>query len=1113
VANNGLISFLKYIIIIRIADCTMKTKKIYVLIIIILGVVGLLRPQMRNRGINFKHITQDQGLSQNSVFCILQDNKGFMWFGTQDGLNKYDGYNFKVYRPDPENPFSLSENNITSLCEDREGNLWIGTAVGGLNKFDREKEAFFHYRSHPDNPTGLSIDFITVICQDRPGNLWIGTPGGGLDKFNPGTGIFVHYRNRDGDPGSLSSNGINALCEGSDGLLWVGTAGGGLNEFDPRTGTFKHYRADPGNPRGLLSDTVTSLCEDHAGELWVGTTNGLHLLDRQTGTFTRFVSNPDEPFSLSHNNILSLYEDHAGVLWVGTIEGLNRLDRRKEQFVRYRYDADDPFALSNDSVVSIYENRSGILWVGTGGGGVNKFDRQANAFVTYRADPGEPDSISHDFVYSFCEGRDRVLWVGTSGGGLNRMALDTGKTTVYRNIPDDPHSLSSDYIFCVLVDRSGIVWIGTQGAGLDRFVPGTGSFIHYRNIPLDFTSLSSNSVRVLYEDRDGFLWVGTFGGGLVLREKTGTFRTFRNIPGDPTSLVNNFIRSIYEDRAGTLWIGTNGSGLNKFDRQTGKFTRYFRRLNDPTSLANNIIGVVYEDRSGSLWIGTLGGGLNLMDRDTGTFTHFREKHGLPNDVVYGILEDEQGFLWLSTNMGISRFDPRTRAFKNYNINDGLQSNEFNGGAFYKGQDSRMYFGGVRGFNAFYPDQITDNPHVPAIVITDFLVFNRPAAVGPGAPLKKHISEAREIKLSHKENAFSFEFVALDFTIPEKNRYAYRLEGFDKDWIYTTSDKRFAAYTNLSPGGYIFRVKGSNNDGVWNEQGTSIKIIITPPVWKTWWFQLLAVLAALGLAAALYRFRMKGLSQKTRLQTELQTARDAQMSIMPQFDPDVPGFDVSGICEPASEVGGDFFDYIWLNEQKTKFGIAIGDVSGKAMKAAMTAVMSDGILFSKANESDSIKEIMTRVNRPLYFKTDKKMFTALCLVSLDTQTKALIFTNAGLNHPLLKAAGSGAVTPIKGEGSKFPLGMFRDNVYQEKQTPLKNGDVLVLFTDGMLDTQNAAGEFYGYGKLKARLEDMDTENLSASAIKEGIIADALAFAGTEPQKDDITVVVVKVTGNK
>jgi hypothetical protein len=419
----------------------------------------------------------------------------------------------------------------------------------------------------------------------------------------------------------------------------------------------------------------------------------------------------------------------------------------------------------------------------------------------------------------------------------------------------------------------------------------------------------------------------------------------------------------------------------------------------------------------------------------------------------------------------------------------------------------MFFGGINGLNAFYPAEITHNSHIPPIVITDFRIFNKPVPIGPNFPLKRPISETKEIKLSYKHHVFSFEFVALNYTLPEKNQYAYMMEGFDKDWNYTSSDKRFASYTNLSPGKYVFRVKGSNNDSVWNEQGTSIKITITPPMWKTWWFQALSALLILGLGIFFYKLRMKGISHKTRLQAVLQTARDAQMSIMPQSDPRVPGFDISGTCVPASEVGGDFFDYIWLTEEKTKFGIAIGDVSGKAMKAAMTAIMSDGILFSKANESDSIKEIMTRVNRPIYLKTDKTMFTALCLASLDIKTKEFTFSNAGLNYPILKSGDS--VTSIKSEGPKLPLGVRKNNVYQEKQNLLKTGDVVVFFTDGIPDAENQAGEFYVFRKLKQLLESMNTERFSALEIKENIIADVREFSGDVSQCDDITLVVVKV----
>jgi ligand-binding sensor domain-containing protein/serine phosphatase RsbU (regulator of sigma subunit) len=1064
----------------------------------------------RDRGVTFKHLTQDHGLSQNSVFSILQDSKGFMWFGTQDGLNKYDGYGFKVYRPDPGNPASLSENNVSALLEDRKGFLWIGTNGGGLNKFDREKETFTHYHgtNRADDPSSVISDFISVICEDRQGNIWIGTPAAGLDKFDPLAGTFVHHRHRPGDSNSLSSDFISALCEDDSGFLWIGTGGGGLNRLDPQDGTFVHYRANPTDPHGLASDNITGILEDHAGELWVGTNAGLHLLDRKTGIFIRYTSNPGEPGSLSHNNINCIYEDHSGTLWVGTTEGLNRFNRRTERFVRYRYDAGNPTGLNYDMIASLYEDRSGILWVGTAGGGVDKFDRQGSKFRTYKLEPDNPNSLSHNFVYSFCESsvRPGVLWIGTSGGGLNRMEGINGemKCTVYRNDPDDPTSLSTDYTFCVLEDREGFVWVGTTGGGLNRLDPETGRFRRYYNIPGDPTSLGSNFVRALYQDRAGVLWLGTFGGGLNRMDTdAGTFTVYRTVPDNPGEQGSNRIRSIYEDRAGILWLGTDDFGLVKFDRRAGTFTRYSRHYDEPTSLGNNIIGCVHEDRAGSLWVGTLGGGLNLMDRENGTFQHFREKHGLPNDVVYGIIEDDTGCLWLSTNMGISKFDPRTRVFKNYNALDGLQGNEFNGGAFHKGRDGRIYFGGVRGFNVFYPEQITDNKNVPPVVFTDFRVFHKHAS------LDKHISCAREITLSHKDNVFSFEFVALDFTIPEKNRYAYMMEGFDEDWIHTTAEKRFASYTNLDPGEYIFRVKGSNNDGIWNEEGTSVKIIITPPLWKTWWFQIITVLLAAALVVFIYKMRMKDISHKMRLQTELQTAHYAQMSIMPQSDPEVPGFEVSGICVPANEVGGDFFDYIWLNEKKTKFGVAIGDVSGKAMKAAMTAVISDGILFSKAAESDSIKEIMTRVNRPIYLKTDKKMFTALCLVALDIQEKALTFTNAGLSHPLLKSGD--AVTIIKGEGSKFPLGLFEDNVYQETSTPLKVNDVIVLFTDGILDAQNVDGEFYDYEILTGLLRRMDCEALSASGIKAAIIKNVRAFAAGTEQQDDMTVVVIKVTG--
>jgi serine phosphatase RsbU (regulator of sigma subunit) len=506
-------------------------------------------------------------------------------------------------------------------------------------------------------------------------------------------------------------------------------------------------------------------------------------------------------------------------------------------------------------------------------------------------------------------------------------------------------------------------------------------------------------------------------------------------------------------------------------------------------------------------VGTFGGGLNKFDPQKGiVVAHYREKDGLPNDVVYGILPDEQGCLWLSTNKGLSKFNPRAETFKNYTSRDGLQSNEFNGGAYYKSNSGEMFFGGLNGFNAFYPREFKDNKNKPPIVITDFQIFNKSIGIGSESPLKKHISETKEIILPYEKNVFSFKFVALDYTLPGNNQYQYMMEGFDKEWIFTDASKRFATYTNLDAGEYVFRVKGSNNDGVWNEEGTSIKIIITPPFWQTWWFRVISVLVVVVLALLYYRIRMRIIYQKTRLEAELQAAHAAQMSIMPQSDPQLEGFFISGICVPAYEVGGDFFDYLWLSPGKTKFGIAIGDVSGKAMKAAMTAVMSSGMLYSKADCADSIKDIMTEVNRPLFSKTDKKMFTALCLAALDLRTKEFIFTNAGLSEPLLKSQNKAAY--IESVGPRLPLGSFEDNTYQETKFQLKPFDVVVLFTDGVPDAQNHRGEFYGYDTLRQLVEQMDTTALSAVEIKEAIITDVNKFSGGVPQQDDMTVVVIK-----
>ena len=652
----------------------------------------------------------------------------------------------------------------------------------------------------------------------------------------------------------------------------------------------------------------------------------------------------------------------------------------------------------------------------------------------------------------------------------------------------------------IFQDKKGFMWFGTQD-GLNRYDGYNFKLFEFN--PLDENSLSDNFILSSYEEKSGIIWIGTSGGGLNrFDSEQENFIPYSYNPNDQNGISGNNIVPIFEDRYSFLWIGTIGSGLNRYNKDKQQFIRFLNNPYNIISLSHNRIRAVYGDNNGTLWVGT-DKGLNKLvlgekeefNRTAGQFKNYTKKEGLPNDVIYGILSDDHGNLWLSTNKGLSKFNPETEVFKNYDVDDGLQSNEFNTGAFCKLTSGEMLFGGINGFNIFHPDSVRDNPYIPPVVLTSF------KKSGKDVKLDKVISATDQIILSYKDHSFSFEFAALDFTNPLKNRYAYQLEGVDEDWIYC-GNRKVAAYTRIDPGQYVFRVKGSNSDGIWNEGGTAVKITIEPPFWATWWFRIVAVLSLHVLGFLLYRKRMKNVS----LRTELRAAHDAQMSIMPQSDPKIQGFDISGVCLPANEVGGDFYDYFWMDGNRTKFGIAVGDVSGKAMKSAMTAIMTNGMVYMKANEIASAAEIMTQVNRSVFSKTDKKTFVAFCLVSLNIVTKELTFVNAGLQEPLIKSGGS--VKIIEGIDPKYPLGSVVETVYQEKTIRLQSGDTLVLYTDGILDAQNSVKEFYGFDALNNCVNEIDTSVLTAVKIKEKIIKAVQKFSGGYQQYDDMTVVVIK-----
>ena len=815
--------------------------------------------------IRFEHLTNRDGLSQNTVFAIVQDRQGFMWFGTKVGLNRYDGYGFRVFTHDPFTTDTLSEAFVRTILEDRSGKLWIGTNIGGLNCFNPVAETFRHFRHDPKDPASLSHDDVRAIYQDRAGTLWVGTQGGGLNRFDSNTGTFVRYRPDPENPQSLSHDDVRTIVEDDTGALWIGTNGRGLNRLqrDAAGGVaFRHFRHHRDDPQSLVDNRVRAIVADRAGNLWIGTNGGLDRFDLATETFRHFRRDPADPRSLSDDRVRSLYTDRSGRVWVGTRIGLNLFDPRTESFHRYLYDPEDAQSLSGESAYSIYQDRSGGLWVGTYNGGLNRFDPDAERFVHHRHDPKDSGSLSADEVNALHVDASGHLWIGTFGGGLDRLDPARQTYTHYRHDRRDPASLSDDRVGCLLEDRSGRLWVGMYNTGLSRFNAATGDFSHFRHDPQDPQSLSRDYVRALFEDQTGELWIGTQGGGLNRLDRAGgTFTHFRHDPEDPDrsprrgasgTLSHDSVFAIHEDSARNLWIGTYGGGLNRLDPARETFTRFRHDPEVATSLSHDAISSIHQDRAGRLWVGTYGGGLDRFEPATETFVHTAAMNDLEGNAVLGILEDRLGRLWLSTNRGLTRFDPAADRWTTYDMRDGLQDVEFNPGAYAISAEGEMFFGGNSGFNAFFPERFEDNTFMPPVVLTSFRIFEQEVK---GA---RASSYAEQIELSWRDNFFSFEFAALSFRRPDKNRYLYRLEGLDEDWV-DAGLRRRATYTKVPPGDYVFRVKGSNNDGRWNEDGTAVRIRITPPIWQTPAFYALYALLGTGLLAgafALQRRRLK-----------------------------------------------------------------------------------------------------------------------------------------------------------------------------------------------------------------------------------------------------------------
>ncbi len=712
-----------------------------------------------------------------------------------------------------------------------------------------ESESFINYLHQPDEPTSLGSEVVISIVEDHQGYLWTGLFGGGLSRFDRDDGTFYHYRHDPNNPNSLSDDDVYTVFEDHQQVLWVGTRNGGLNRFDARKQSFTRFTHDPVKPDSLSHDRVYVVFEDSDQTLWIGTRGGgLNRFDRSNETFVHYRHDSADPKSLSSDFVYSVYQDQAGKLWVGTWGGgLNRFDPSHQNFISYRNNPVDPYSLSNNNIFAIYQDRTGVFWVGTFGGGINKFNAALSAFGHHQRDVLSPYGLNSSSIWSLHQGKNEILWLATQGGGVNRFDPQTQQFTHYTHDPADPASLSDNFVVSVFEDSAGTLWAGTENGGLNR-LNADGTFTRYLHDPEDPSSISSShQVYDVVEDSQGDLWVGTRNGLNRFNRRLGTFERFIHDETDPGSVSGNWIHCLFIDDSDRLWVGTQGHGLSRFERKTGQFIHYNHDPDKPDSLSHSTIFSMFEDSRHDLWFGTKGG-LNKFDSKQQNFTHYREGDGLSNDSVFAIMEDKQGDLWITTNRGINRFDPAAQTFEIYLVNDGLQSNQFEQGAAFQAADGQIFAGGVNGFNAFYPEDINDDQHSPTVVLTDFLLLNQSVPLRqPGSPLEHSIGFTEVLTLTHQDYVFSFEFAALHFADPSSNQYKYKLVGFDKDWITTSADKRFATYTNIPPGNYTFHVKGSNKDGVWNETDAVLAVRVVPAPWQTWWAYLLyGLLAGLSI---------------------------------------------------------------------------------------------------------------------------------------------------------------------------------------------------------------------------------------------------------------------------
>lgn len=1071
--------------------------------------------------LKFSHITADQGLSMGVVNCILQDSRGFMWLGTQDGLNRYDGYNVTIFKNNPVDTNSLSNNFIYSLFEDKEGILWIGTNGGGVDAYNLSTGKIKHFKSSVYDKNSISNNNVRSIIQDNEGNIWFGTDEG-LNRYNKKTNTFTRFLNDKNNPHSISNNGAWCLRQGSDGNIWIGTYGGGLNRFNPKTEKFDSFLQldEKGRLKFENSNKVRSIFEDKDGIFWIGTYGeGVEIFDPKTAKFLKNLkNNHGENNSLTNDRVTSVSEDEHGVIWIATYGGgLDLYYKKTGKFIHNTMNEKNPSSINSNQLKCLYHDNIGSVWIGTEGGGVNIYFRASSKFKHIKKRDDIANSLKSNVVLSLLEDKDGLLWIGTGNGGLTTLDRETDTYTHYPQLSN----ANNNSVLALYQSKDEKIWVGTWGGGLNSYDKKTKKITSYKI----FREFSNATIVCIFEDNNSKMWVGTYGGGLFSFDPQKEIYTNYTVN---SGLSSNNIYCITQDDKGNIWAGTEGGGVNVLNTATGRVTLY-EREEKSNSISSNTVNHIFIAQDGTVWLATTNG-LNHFDPKTEHFEHYYEKDGLPNDYVYCVMPDSKGNIWMTTNKGISKLDLRKEningeAFRNYDVNDGLQGMEHNQGAFFKSKKGEMFVGGVNGFNAFFPEKIEDNPNPPPVRIISYKRF------GKEVELDTMIYDKKVLELSWRQNFFSFDFVALAYQMPGKNKYSFKLEGVDENWS-PPGTQRYASYTELRGGDYIFRVRAANNDGVWNDEGTTLFIRINPPFWQTKWFYALCVLIVIGGFWGFLKYRTSTIKRENKILEEkveertqelaqknkditssIQYAKRIQLAILPPLEQIYRHFPESFVLyKPKDIVSGDFY---WFGVKGGIKIIAAVDCTGHGVPGAFMSMIGHNLLNQIISENGIIQpdQILNALHNGVQsalkqgtnvVDTSDGMDVALC--AIDTKNNEIKY--AGAYRPIY-IVNDNKFEKI--EADKFPIGGSQLDVERKFKChtiQYQKGDTLYMSSDGYADQFGGAK---GKKFMVKRFNDLLASVYKKEMKEQSLILEQtiVEWQGTLQQVDDILVVGIRL----